>query len=548
MNKSNLTLVTALYDLGRGEMGTSFSRSFDHYKECFSRLLKLDFNLVIYCDSSLNEFVWQYRKHENTRIVNKTVADLKAFPFYKEIQQMRTNPDWYNRAGWLSESTQARLELYNPVVMSKQFMLNDSSLFNYFDTNYFLWIDAGISNTVSIERYMDDTFEKRITKHMNKMLYLCFPYDGTVEVHGFEKQKLNEMAGKETTWVARGGMFGGTKHIINELNDIYYNLLQDSLRQGYMGTEESIHTIITYKHKDKCNIRMIEGNGLIVKFFEDLQNEKVTSVNSTQLALYCLTYNLPEQFHYWVKSIKETLRDDYGNYKKYVVDNSDDPKVFDQYKLLFQEYDFEVLAKETPGNVGINGGRYEVAKHFDKSEHEYMIFFEDDMLLCDKSYENRACKSGFIRWVPNLFDKAIGIFEYESLNALKLSFSEFFGDGHNNWAYFNLPEVDRVKLFPEREDGVDKKKTKLDYTGTYKGVPYIIGEHHYCNWPILLSKEGNKKIFLDVVWEHPFEQTWMSYFFRDLIKQNKFKMGTLLCSPINHDRKFFYDKRKENKH
>lgn len=545
MNKSNLTLVTALYDLGRGEMGTSFSRSFEHYKECFSRLLKLDFNLVVYCDASLNEFVWQYRKHENTRIVNKTIDDLKAFPFYKDIQKIRTDPEWFNRAGWLEESTQARLELYNPVVMSKQFMLNDSSLFNHFDTNYFLWIDAGISNTVSIEGYMDETFEKRITKHMNKMLYICFPYDGTVEVHGFEKKKLNEIAGKETTWVARGGMFGGTKHIINEVNDIYYTLLQDTLKQGYMGTEESIHTLITYKHKDKCNVKMIDGNGLICKFFEDIKNEKISPINATQLAIYCLTYNLPEQFHYWVKSIKEVLKNEYGNYKKYVINNSDDPKVDEQYKILFSEYDFEEIKLN---NVGINGGRFHAAEHFSKTDHEYMIFFEDDMLLCDQSYENKVCKSGFARSIPNLFDKAIGIFEFENLNALKLSFSEFFGDAHINWAFFNLPEVDRIKLFPEREDGVDKKKTKIDYTGTYKNVPYAIGEYHYCNWPILFNKEGNKKVFLDVIWEHPYEQTYMSYFFRDLLKQNKFKIGVLLCSPINHDRRFFYDKRKENKH
>jgi len=60
--KHNLTLVTALFDIGRGEMGTSFQRSFDHYKECFGRLLKATkLPMIIFCDSDLDEFIWQHR-------------------------------------------------------------------------------------------------------------------------------------------------------------------------------------------------------------------------------------------------------------------------------------------------------------------------------------------------------------------------------------------------------------------------------------------------------------------------------------------------------
>ena len=70
-------------------------------------------------------------------------------------------------------------------------------------------------------------------------------------------------------------------------------------------------------------------------------------------------------------------------------------------------------------------------------------------------------------------------------------------------------------------------------------LPYVDGDVYYCNWPQIISKEGNKKIFLDTTWAHPFEQTWMSHAFQ-LTKEGKLKGGILLISPINHHRKHHY--------
>ena len=90
--KKNLTLVTALFDIGRDNIDAGFSRKFEHYLECFSKLLKLDYPLVIFCDEKVEEFVWKHRKHENTRVVRKTEKDLQNFPFYDRIQKIRKKP------------------------------------------------------------------------------------------------------------------------------------------------------------------------------------------------------------------------------------------------------------------------------------------------------------------------------------------------------------------------------------------------------------------------------------------------------------------------
>lgn len=538
-----ITFVTALYDLGRGDINDSFKRSFDHYKECFTKLLKhRTINLLVYCDESLNDFVRSI--NPKVRIINKSLDDLRAFPFYDKIQQIRKSSEWLSQAGWLADSTQATLELYNPLVMSKQFFLNDASLYNFFNTDYFCWIDAGLYNTVNLDPYFDvrnySLFEKKLIKHLNKMLYICFPYDGQVEVHGFKKSEMNRYAGANTEYVARGGFFGGNKVSINKINEIYYNLLSSSLNNNLMGTEESIFTLITYLHPDLCNIRMIEPNGLIYKFFDDV-NKMTVKDTQEELAIYVLTYNLPNQFKYWLDNVKMSYPHFFNSVKKYVIDNSNDPEVDQEYKKLFEENGFTVFKFD---NIGINGGRQFAAEHFDSSDHDYMIFFEDDMLFHER--DNR-CKSGFATYFVNWWNKCITIMQNENLDYLKLNYSEFFGDNFDNWAWHNMNQSDREKYMPTNDLQPYDKTTKTFYSGVYDGLPYSIGQYHYCNWPILFNKEGNKKVFLETKWKYKYEQTWMTYV-QQLHHNKKIKAGCLLASITNHHRKFFYgkDKRREN--
>jgi predicted alpha/beta hydrolase family esterase len=81
----------------------------------------------------------------------------------------------------------------------------------------------------------------------------------------------------------------------------------------------------------------------------------------------------------------------------------------------------------------------------------------------------------------------------------------------------------------------------------HQDITYMEGEVHYCNWPLWVSRDGNYKIFLETKWDHPFEQTWMSYVFQK-IKKDEIKPAVLLLSPIKHDRFDHYtaEERREN--
>lgn len=541
--KNDLTIVTGLFNLGRDKLEPGFRRGFDHYIECFRKFLTHTNHLalVVYTEKEYEHIVWDHRSRENTRVVIRDLDWLRAFPFYDQVQRIRTSPEWRGQAGWIPDSPQSALELYNPLVMSKHFMLNDATIFNFFESNHYLWLDAGLSNTVNLESYIKPDFARRVIPHLNKMMYVCFPYDGQVEVHGFPKRAMNQYAGEDTKWVARGGVFGGSKDYINTINAIYYNLLNTAFNEGYMGTEESIFTLITYRHKDLCNINMIEGNGLVYKFFDDINKQALPPPPNEKLAAYVLTFNMPKQFKLWAESFRKVYPKEFANLTRYVINNSTDASLDAEYQDLFKEYGFTEFKFD---NIGICGGRQFAAEHFATTNHEFMVFFEDDMLFHEPG---AVCKAGFTTHHAALLDKAMMITRNEALDYLKLSFSEFYGDNHDNWAWYNVPEGKKKDYFPVRTDGVSSKKVRIEYTGTYRGLPYAIGEYHYCNWPLMFSQAGNKKVFLDTKWEHKFEQTWMSHVM-NLLRSKVVKAGCLLASPINHHRKYHYDgkSRREN--
>ena len=82
---------------------------------------------------------------------------------------------------------------------------------------------------------------------------------------------------------------------------------------------------------------------------------------------------------------------------------------------------------------------------------------------------------------------------------------------------------------------------------SYNGLPYASGEIYLCNWPIILTKTGNYKCYLETKWAFPYEQTLMSYSFQETIKGN-INPGILLLTPTEHNRFDHYEKslRKES--
>ena len=556
---SNITLVTGIWDIGRGELTEGWSRPYQHYLDKFEKLLEVEENLIIFGDEELKEFVFKRRNSENTQFIVRPLSWFTNSEFFPMIQKIRTSPEWYNQVGWLQESAQARLDNYNPLVMSKVFLLHDAKIMEQFDSEYMFWIDGGLTNTVHPGDFTHDKVLNNLSKYISKFSFVSFPYGAETEIHGFNYPKLNALAGAQVTKVSRGGFFGGPKHTISDINGIYYGLLKSTLEDGYMGTEESIFSIMTYKHSDMINYFEIESNGLIGTFFENLKNDelKVKSENTEKVSntldpnkvgLYVITFNSPKQFRTLIDSMLAYDKDYILKTKKFLLDNSNDLSTTEEYSVICEEFGFEHIKKD---NLGICGGRQWIAEHFDKTDLDYYLFFEDDMFFFPN--KGTSCRNGFNRYVSNLYTKSLEIIKKENFDFLKMNYSEFYGDNGTQWAWYNVPQHVRDEFWPGKprlpEMGLDPNAPKTNFHAvlSHKGVPYAVGDVYYCNWPQIVSRPGNKKMFLDTTWAHPFEQTWMSHMYQ-LVKKDELYPGLLLMTPTEHDRFEHYNRelRKES--
>ena len=562
---SKITLVTGLWDIGRGDLQEGWSRSYTHYLEKFRQLLQVNENLIIFGDEELLKFVGENRKSENTQFILRKLDWFKNNEYYQMIQNIRTNPKWYNQVGWLTDSTQAKLEMYNPLVMSKVFLLNDAKILDKFNSEYLFWIDGGITNTVHPGYFTHDKVLDKLPKYIDKFTFITFPYEANTEIHGFEFNKICEYATKQVTKVGRGGFFGGPKHLISDINNLYYNMLFNTLSSGYMGTEESIFSVMIYNSPSIINHIEIESNGLVGKFFEDLKNDNVIVKNEAvndavndvvndavnldldKVGLYVITFNSPKQFETLIESMLEYDSDFIYKPKKFLLDNSTDLSTTPRYKELCDQYNFTHIKKD---NIGIVGGRVFVAEHFDETNLDFQIFFEDDMFFYPKKGE--VCRNGFNRYTPNLYQKSLEIVKRENFDYLKLNFTEFYGSNDIQFSWYNVPQSFRESHWPNNPklpiQGLDPNSPNTTFRNIkiHKGLPYASGEVFLCNWPIILTKKGNYKCYLETKFHYPFEQSLMSHCFQETVK-GRINPGVLLLTPTEHNRFDFYsaDLRKE---
>ena len=564
IEKHDLTIVTGLWNIGRP------GRNFDVYIENFRKILEMDQAMFIHIPKEYEYLVWEKRSRHNTYVKITELSDIKDLygSFWDKTQEIRNDPNWYNitgENGWLKESPQAVLEWYNPIVMSKYSMLHNVTVWDPFESEYFIWLDAGITNSVYEKYFTDHDVLKNITPHLDPFLFLSYPYEARDEIHGFNFEAMNTFAQQKVEYVCRGGLFGGKKDAIKEGNGMYWHLLNNTLAAGYMGTEESLFSIMSYLRPEFFRRYALDENGLVVKFAQALLENNVTlepipethenrinnhvDISNLKMPVYMLTFNFPEQAEH---TIKTWLQHDkwLTKTRNILIDNSTNDEARVANKLICEKYNFEHII--TNENTGINGGRFRAAKHFQESDSDYYLFLEDDMGIYSPE-ELGFCRNGFRNYVPNLYDKVLKILHGSDVDFLKLSYTEVYMDNNIQVSWYNVPQTVRSEHWPNYDKlpttGLDPNcpRTNFDRVEVVDGLSYATGDIYYCNWPTICGKKGNQKMFLDTTWARPYEQTWMSYMFQETKKGN-LKPAVLLASPINHNRILYYEpeERREN--
>ena len=558
----NLTVVTGLWDISRE------GRPFDHYIDNFRKFLDIPCNLFIYIEEKNEYLIWENnnRTKENTYVKIYSLEDVKSLysPFWDQTQKIRVDPEWYNLAHWLPGAPQASNEWYNPIVQSKIFMMHDVTIWNPFLSKYFLWLDAGLTNTVSHHLLKDTRFYHNIVQNIDPFLFVSYKCNdgvGNGEIHGMKYANMKELAGEDVLHVCRGGLFGGTKKSIDYAHSTYYGLLGDSLRQGVMGTEESIFAIMSYLRPNYFRRYELPGT-IIADFVDDVINNgkvRITGENRfnkeyhgdvSKTAIYFLTFNKPKQLDSNLSYMRKWNSDWLDNTShKYVIDNTTDTEIIKEMAEVCEKHGVTHLPQGK--NIGIFWGRKKAAEHFDSlSDCDFYVFFEDDMFLngIEDPEIPALCRNGFNTKVGGLWDKVHNIMVREDLDFLKLTFTEVFLDNNQQVSWYNVSDEKRREYWPNyfklpiHGFDPDCPRTRYEKIDSYEGLSYAVGQPYYCNWPILMSKRGNKRVFLEDQPSRPDERAQMGCVFERQVG-GEIRAGVLLASTITHGRSEHYEQK-----
>ena len=264
-----VTLVTALMDIDRGTLTAPFSRSFaDHYLVLLEHLLAIDLPMTIFVEPQHEALVWRHRDRSNTAVTVVQRSDLAALPWFERVQEIRTRPDWRSQTSWLPESPQAALPYYNPLVLSKMRWLDRVARDNPFETRAAYWIDVGLLNTVPGALLAAPPFASRLLSATGDFLWVARPTRQGSETDGFPPAALAERAAvARASRRVKSALFGGLVECVPEVARLYEQELTETLRRGLMGTEESLFTILAYRHRELFTEYRIDPDGLMTPFF-----------------------------------------------------------------------------------------------------------------------------------------------------------------------------------------------------------------------------------------------------------------------------------------
>ena len=229
---NDVTLVTCFFDIHRESKGDG--RTIDEYKDWIKKTLQLNCNLFIVTELKFYDFFVENRpKQYNTHIKIIEFSDLHYNKYYDQIKTI-LGSDYYKNKIAYPNRVECKLPEYNIIQYSKFHCLQMAIDENKFNSNYFFWIDAGISRffldvNLSIP-YPSNNCIQFLKQNENKFLIQN------------RSDLKNYVIDEKFIWGADnlliGTMFGGNINVIQEIAKLVENTFVTMLNGNNANNEQ----------------------------------------------------------------------------------------------------------------------------------------------------------------------------------------------------------------------------------------------------------------------------------------------------------------------
>lgn len=237
------TIVTAFFDINRAEKGDG--RTIDEYKEWIKLTLKLNCNLFVVTEEKFKQFFIENRPVEYRSKMVVHVVDFKDSHYYKYYDQMKSileSAEYKNRIDYPNR-VECRLPEYNIIQYSKFHYLQLCIEQNPFCSEYFLWMDAGISRF-----FLDVDISKPYPSENGKNILNTYHNKFIIEKrHNLLINNIDDNFIWRANNLLCGGMFGGSALIIKTISILLENVFQEKMLKYNNVNNEQLALAIIWK-------------------------------------------------------------------------------------------------------------------------------------------------------------------------------------------------------------------------------------------------------------------------------------------------------------
>lgn len=241
----NITIVTAFFDINRENNGDG--RKMSDYLKWIEQTLKLNCNLYIVTEEKFVHFMESKRpKDYNTFIKEDILENASYYKYLPRMREILSSSEYKSKIAY-PQRVECVLPEYNIIQYSKFGWLEQAINENPFNSDFFFWMDAGIS------RFFYD---------MN--LSKIFPNPSiSLPINKFIAQGRPDLLGYEYSdkfiWTANnliyGGMFGASRDfLLNFIKLIEITFNNRLLNSNCMNNEQIVLGLLYGEDSDLFHI------------------------------------------------------------------------------------------------------------------------------------------------------------------------------------------------------------------------------------------------------------------------------------------------------
>ena len=242
-NSNNLTVVTGYLKLPhkRPPKKNTNDQIYEYMEKC-SKTLSIDQNMVIFISEDFYDDIYNFRK--NLNLLDKTkIIKIDLSFLYK-----------YDNINDLKIITEKNIKPYNDpyyilAVNTRYKYMKESITENYFNNDYFCWLDFSASHIVDI----NENFKFNIKNDEQIRLGWIARMDKE------KKFVFNHKA-------LGGGVFGGHKNSLLEFINIHNKEFDKLIDDGYMINDDRLLFFIYEKYPEMFNLYFSSYKNLVNKF------------------------------------------------------------------------------------------------------------------------------------------------------------------------------------------------------------------------------------------------------------------------------------------